>query len=212
MNINSDLILYSDQITDIKDYLNALKKENMELHDYSNYSIEQKQCISSISELSDIIMEKLNNLSISSSDSILHDKRYEINFKLNDVRVLIADDSKINNYILSEMLKRFNIDIDIALTGDEAIRLYNENEYDIVFVDYVFPEGIDGAELVRKIRKTKNGSNQLIIGITSSDSSVFKDEHNKEIVEIILKKPVKYDQLAYILQKELKEKALSISD
>ena len=61
MNINSDLILYSDQITDIKDYLNALKKENMELHDYSNYSIEQKQCISSISELSDIIMEKLNN-------------------------------------------------------------------------------------------------------------------------------------------------------
>ena len=184
----------------------------MELHDYSNYSIEQKQCISSISELSDIIMEKLNNLSISSSDSILHDKRYEINFKLNDVRVLIADDSKINNYILSEMLKRFNIDIDIALTGDEAIRLYNENEYDIVFVDYVFPEGIDGAELVRKIRKTKNGSNQLIIGITSSDSSVFKDEHNKEIVEIILKKPVKYDQLAYILQKELKEKALSISD
>ena len=110
------------------------------------------------------------------------------------------------------MLKRFNIDIDIALTGDEAIRLYNENEYDIVFVDYVFPEGIDGAELVRKIRKTKNGSNQLIIGITSSDSSVFKDEHNKEIVEIILKKPVKYDQLAYILQKELKEKALSISD
>ena len=155
MNINSDLILYSDQITDIKDYLNALKKENMELHDYSNYSIEQKQCISSISELSDIIMEKLNNLSISSSDSILHDKRYEINFKLNDVRVLIADDSKINNYILSEMLKRFNIDIDIALTGDEAIRLYYENEYDIVFVDYVFPEGIDGAELVRKIRKPK---------------------------------------------------------
>ena len=76
MNINSDLILYSDQITDIKDYLNALKKENMELHDYSNYSIEQKQCISSISELSDIIMEKLNNLSISSSDSILHPVTY----------------------------------------------------------------------------------------------------------------------------------------
>ena len=35
-------------------------------------------------------------------------------FTMKETKVLIVDDNEINNYVLEQMLKRFDIDVDIA--------------------------------------------------------------------------------------------------
>lgn len=128
---------------------------------------------------------------------------------MKETKVLIVDDNEINNYVLEQMLKRFDIDVDIAKSGEEAIDKFMVNEYDLVFMDYLLPPGIDGIETVRRIRNlSERGKKQFIIGLTANTMEEFQKGLNENNVELILLKPIKFQQMAVILQKELPDKVI----
>ena len=130
-------------------------------------------------------------------------------FTMKETKVLIVDDNEINNYVLEQMLKRFDIDVDIAKSGEEAIDKFMVNEYDLVFMDYLLPPGIDGIETVRRIRNlNERGKKQFIIGLTANTMEEFQKGLNENNVELILLKPIKFQQMAVILQKELPDKVI----
>ena len=107
------------------------------------------------------------------------------------------------------MLKRFDIDVDIAKSGGEAIDKFMVNEYDLVFMDYLLPPGIDGIETVRRIRNlNERGKKQFIIRLTANTMEEFQKGLNENNVELILLKPIKFQQMAVILQKELPDKVI----
>lgn len=176
-------------------------------------SIEKKQCIEALRDFIDIsiaqIRDAKDNCCIEknqiSKDNI--SLKLSDNLKMKNTKILIVDDNEINNYVIAKMLKQFNIEVDEALSGEKAIELYKDNEYDMVLMDYLMPTGMDGIEAVSQIRKMGDrGKEQLIIGLTSNTISEFKEGLNKYDVELILFKPVKYQQMAVILQKELANK------
>lgn len=69
------------------------------------------------------------------------------------------------------------------------------------------PPGIDSVETVRRIRQLGDrGKKQLIIGLTANTIDEFKNGLNKYNVELIIFKPIKHQQMALILQKELADK------
>lgn len=80
---------------------------------------------------------------------------------------LIVDDNSVNLMIVANMMKHFEIGVDEAMSGAEAIRMAGEKEYDIIFMDYLMPE-VDGIETTGEIRKWDNGKKAAVIGLTAN--------------------------------------------
>jgi signal transduction histidine kinase/ActR/RegA family two-component response regulator len=68
-------------------------------------------------------------------------------------RVLVVDDIEINLEVAAGMMLPYDITVDKADSGEEAIKLIKSGEprYDLIFMDHMMP-GLDGIETVHVIR------------------------------------------------------------
>ncbi len=73
---------------------------------------------------------------------------------LEGMRILIAEDNKINMLIARKFLKKWGVDLVEAANGKEAITYCYINEFDLLLLDLEMPE-IDGYTALKEIRKTK---------------------------------------------------------
>jgi len=81
-------------------------------------------------------------------------------------KVLVVDDISTNILIARGLLNPYDLKIDAALSGMEAIRKIREgNKYDIIFMDQMMPE-MDGMETTRQIRDL--GYDQPIVALTAN--------------------------------------------
>jgi two-component system, OmpR family, KDP operon response regulator KdpE len=85
-------------------------------------------------------------------------------------RVLVVDDEPQIRRALATNLRAREYEVDLAATGEEALRLAAERHPDVVILDIGLP-GIDGIEVVRGLR----GWSSVPIIILS----VREDEHDK---------------------------------
>jgi len=73
------------------------------------------------------------------------------------VKVLVADDDKINRQILTKLLEKWGYDSVVATDGDEAWQiLQQEGAPRLALLDWMMP-GRDGVQICREIRK-RNGT------------------------------------------------------
>jgi len=77
---------------------------------------------------------------------------------LSGKKILIVEDDKINQLIARKMAQGLNATVEIADSGERAIVMAQENEYDLILMDINMPPGMDGYEAARQIRS----SNELI--------------------------------------------------
>lgn len=75
-----------------------------------------------------------------------------------NARVLVVDDSPNNRKIVSLLLRRTKIKLDMAESGIEALSRYKANRYDAVLMDYRMSE-MDGIETMERIRFFDNDEN-----------------------------------------------------
>ncbi|WP_319229988.1 response regulator [Draconibacterium orientale] len=69
------------------------------------------------------------------------------------LKILLAEDDKINQKLFSYMLNDIADELLIASTGVEAINLYEEHsDIDLILMDLKMPE-MDGYQAVKNIRK-----------------------------------------------------------
>jgi CheY-like chemotaxis protein len=80
-------------------------------------------------------------------------------------RVLVAEDNEINQKIIAHLLRKENIETDIANDGKEAIELFERKEYDLLLLDLQMPH-MDGFQTARYIRKIL-ASNIPIVAMTA---------------------------------------------
>jgi PAS domain S-box-containing protein len=122
---------------------------------------------------------------------------------LKPIYVLVADDNKINQQIVSKALELENINVDIAGNGEEALSFFSKNRYDLVLMDVHMPL-IDGLEATRIIRAMDGELGQVpIIALTAS---ILPDETQRYLeagMSAVLGKPFAVDQLRIEIHKWL---------
>src|SRR5699024_123813 len=86
------------------------------------------------------------------------------------LKILVVDDEKPIADILKFNLEKEGYDVTCAYDGNEAVKLAEEIEQDLILLDIMLP-GKDGNEVCREVRKTQS---MPIIMLTAKDSEIDK--------------------------------------
>ena len=79
-------------------------------------------------------------------------------FKAPEARILVVDDTRMNLAVTVGLLQRTGIQIDTALSGQDALELLAAKPFDLVLMDQRMP-GMDGVETLHRLRETKGSLN-----------------------------------------------------
>ena len=113
-----------------------------------------------------------------------------------NLRILVAEDNMINQFVIKKVLSDWNITFDIVGNGQEAIDKLKETEYDLILMDTFMPV-MSGLEAIRLIRGgTVLGKAQIPI-ITFS-AAVLEDDKKTAIsagANDVLSKPFELEVL-----------------
>jgi signal transduction histidine kinase len=119
---------------------------------------------------------------------------------VSDIRVLVAEDNKTNQLVVSAMLKKLGYVFDVYSNGKEAIQSLNINEYDLILMDCQMPV-LDGLEATREIRKSPQWTDLPIIALTAGATDKEKIECQQAGMNDFLSKPITIDALEGTMKK-----------
>lgn len=125
---------------------------------------------------------------------------------MSKIRILWADDEidMLKAHII--YLTEKGYDVDAVNSGDEAIDLVKQNNYDIVFLDEQMP-GLSGIETLERIKAIY--PNLAVVMITKSEEeSIMEDAIGSNIADYLIK-PVKPSQILLSLKRNLENKKLA---
>ncbi len=78
------------------------------------------------------------------------------------MRLLLVEDEEMLSEIITKGLRKTGYAVDTAFDGQEALYLYEINEYDLIVLDLNLPL-TDGIDVLQKIRTTDNRTKILIL-------------------------------------------------
>jgi CheY-like chemotaxis protein len=87
-------------------------------------------------------------------------------------RVLVVDDSKSARVILSRMLEKYDIEVDMADAAERAIEYLKGNRPDAIFMDHQMP-GMDGLQALQTIKSNPQTAMIPIMMYTSQEGELY---------------------------------------
>ncbi len=154
-----------------------------------------------LNSIMDVFEEKSIQESMPESDAAARHREYKK--LLGGLKILVAEDNRVNQEIAVEILKSVGITAKIAPDGAETVKAVTREFFDAVLMDIQMPN-MDGYEATRKIRKNKDFKSLPIIAMTAS--AVLKDE--KRCIEAgmngFVPKPVRQEKLFETLLKHIR--------
>lgn len=125
--------------------------------------------------------------------------------QLKGIKVLLAEDNNFNMLLLSKILTKWEMFIDCAANGVEALALLEKSKYDIVLMDIQMPE-LNGLEATQLLRSKKNyavNKDTPVIAISADAYTESRSMANKAGMTDYITKPFKQQELIDILLKHL---------
>lgn len=130
-----------------------------------------------------------------------NDERAEIARDYQGVRVLLAEDNRINALLAKSLLERSGCEVVCVGNGEEAYEAAKTAPYDIVFMDFHMPI-MDGLESSRKIRALGGRFVHLpIIALTAAAMEEDRRECMAAGMDDFVTKPLEIDALSNVLGK-----------
>lgn len=113
------------------------------------------------------------------------------------IRILVVDDEPRICHLILEVLVQEGYTVDVSFSGTDALQMIKKYNYHLLITDIEMP-GIDGLELIQKVKKQNSDIRAIVItGNSIADVVTWSlrygiDNHVKKPFNIIeLKKVVK---------------------
>ena len=114
---------------------------------------------------------------------------------LQDLKVLVVDDNQQSRQILSEVMRHYGCQVDLASSGEQALQLLQQQSgYKLVLLDWLMP-GLDGWQTAEKIRQLVQGPDMpLVIMVTAHGRECLaqkqQEEQSQHLLNGFIVKPV----------------------
>jgi PAS domain S-box-containing protein len=120
-----------------------------------------------------------------------------------EAKILVVDDNKFNLKVAGGLLNLSKIEPITASSGQEAIEMISQGDYDIVFMDHMMPE-MDGVETTGAIRRLGGKyENLTIIALTANAVFGAKEMFLANGFNGFISKPIDIHELNEILKEWL---------
>jgi len=120
-----------------------------------------------------------------------------------DIRVLLVDDEETLIEYLSKRLLREGFTVKASFSGEEAIEVASDNDFDVAVVDLKMP-GMDGVETQKKLRKIQPFLQSIVLtGHGTIDSAL---ESGRQDAFRYLLKPIEYENLVETIREAYETK------
>jgi PAS domain S-box-containing protein len=177
-----------------------LKKELQSKNEDSHFMVNSKKSESKV--LSANLQElDINIVPPDSDDQEIIQKK---------IKVLVAEDNKINQLVALNFLKKIGYEADIVENGEKAVEAFKSKTYDLILMDQMMPV-MDGIEATRKIRTGNfEGKDQeiLIIALTANAMKGDRERLLESGMDDYISKPVLLNDMKAIIEKNLKKKGI----
>lgn len=113
------------------------------------------------------------------------------------VSILCADDTEINQKVLTALLKPFGHRIVIANNGQEAVDLYEVDSFDIVLMDIQMPvmDGVEALSQIRSLQAAGHGRSVPVIAISGNAMDHQVQEYLSAGFDAVMSKPINIAKL-----------------
>lgn len=113
------------------------------------------------------------------------------------MRILVVEDEKHLNRIISEAVEDEGYSVDSCYNGVEALEYLACADYDVIILDIMMPK-MDGLELVRRLRS--EGNNTPVLFLTARDAVADRVEGLESGGDYYLTKPFDFQELMAVVR------------
>ena len=113
----------------------------------------------------------------------------------NQHRILVAEDNLVNQKVAVRMLEKLGYEVDVAMNGQEAVDMWKQYPYAMIFMDCQMPQvdGLTATQLIRAAERT--GQHVPIVAMTANAMNQDREACLAAGMDDYASKPVKLDQL-----------------
>ena len=127
---------------------------------------------------------------------------------LSGSKILLVEDNEINQAIVLGILENSGIDVDIANNGEEGVKKFKDNRYELIFMDLQMPimDGIKATKYIREVDKK--------VPIIALTANAMKEDMKKTLqagMNEQLTKPIDVELFYKTLLKYIPKKSLKNS-
>jgi two-component system sensor histidine kinase/response regulator len=188
------------------DFLNKIQKRGFDLSNIlmvTSYS--KNELIKTAQKLNSVIPSRIFEkpyTPLSLYDSLSHKRIIKQEFyRIDPVlqeqkKTLLVEDNETNQVVASNILKHVGFDVKIAENGLEAVKMAQNEEFDIIFMDIQMPE-MDGHEASREIRRL--GIKTPIIALSAAVMQKDVEFSRSAGMQHHLAKPIEKEKLFEVI-------------
>lgn len=105
-------------------------------------------------------------------------------------RALIVEDDPAIRRLVEKLLRRHQIEIDVAGDGRTAIDKLRTNTYSVLVLDLMVPE-MNGFDVIEHL---KNDGNKVPVAVVSAVSQQALTKLDLDVVKVVISKPFDVDE------------------
>ena len=123
-------------------------------------------------------------------------EHYALTFEAPEARVLIVDDNVMNTKVASSLLSATKVQVDIAHSGEECLRMTKRKYYHVILMDYMMPIR-NGLDTMMELRRQENGlcKETPVIALTANSLSSSRQTYIDEGFDGYVEKPIEGKKL-----------------
>jgi CheY-like chemotaxis protein len=124
----------------------------------------------------------------------------EVGVKNTKLLVLLVEDNPVNQKLVERYLLKIGHQIDIADNGEIGLEFLAKKKYDVILMDIEMPV-LNGIEATKKILEIYSDDRPVIIAVTASILSGYKEICIQAGMDDYMEKPFSAEQLKRMFEK-----------